>query len=406
MGMRIVRGRHWIGLAYLSALLFGAMPGSSQAQLLGINTNTPNCIAQTAAPNLGLLPSQQWAGTFQPTCGQMQSAHDTYPLVIAMSNGQVLVAGGRAPLQGSPDIEEGTLAAEIYDSRLGLFLPVGNLAYGVALPNAAVLSSGQVLIATGAYGSGLSSLSQIYQPLLLSFAQVGPFAMQRNDVSFGLAAFGNNQALVAGGYVPGTILANADVYQSSSHSFVATGALHTARAYPVAVTLRDGRVLVAGGLVGFGQAGYPANATASAEIYNPATGTFTPTGGLITARGAPYAAVLNDGRVLFVAGSCGTGSCQLTSAELYDPASGSFSPTGALLHPVANGSRPFLMKNGKVLLGDQIYDPAKGTFSQAPGLPPTTYGSLNFPALLGTGQVLGISGVNGSTAAYLYQPPP
>ena len=112
MGIRIARGRHWIGFGCLSAMLFGAMPGAGQAQLLGINPLTPVCISETLAPNLGLLPSQQWVGTFQPTCGQMQSAHDTFPLVIALANGQVLVAGGMAPLSGRPDIEEGTLKVE------------------------------------------------------------------------------------------------------------------------------------------------------------------------------------------------------------------------------------------------------------------------------------------------------
>jgi len=406
MGIRIAQGRHWIGLACLSAALAGLLPGAGQAQLLGINSNTPNCIAQTLVPNLGLLPSQQWVGTFQPTCGQMQSAHDTFPLVIALGNGQVLVAGGMAPLPGRPDIEEGTLKAEVYDPRLGLFLPVGNLVYGVALPQAAALSNGQLLIATGAYGTGLPSTSQVYQPLLLSFAQVGPFAVQRIDQSFGLAAFGNGQALVAGGYVPGSVLASAEVYQPGSRSFTTTGALHTARAIPAAVTLRDGRVLVAGGFVGATQSWFPATPTASAEIYNPATGTFTPTGSLITARGAPSAVLLNDGRVLFAGGSCGTGGCQLTSAELYDPATGMFTPTGALLQPLPNAARAFLMKNGKVLVGSQIYDPAKGSFSPAPGLPAPNYGYLSFPALLSTGQVLSVPGYNGSTWAYLYQPPP
>ena len=72
-------------------------------------------------------------------------------------------------------------------------------------------------------------------------------------------------------------------------------------------------VLVAGGLDN------TFNATASAELYNPANGTWTPTGSLNTARTNHTATLLPNGRVL-VAGGLGSGA--LASAELYDPATG------------------------------------------------------------------------------------
>ena len=57
------------------------------------------------------------------------------------------------------------------------------------------------------------------------------------------------------------------------------------------------------------------NATASAELYNPATNTFTPTTSLNTPRAAHAATLLNDGALL-IAG--GTNSVGITSAaELY-----------------------------------------------------------------------------------------
>jgi hypothetical protein len=68
-------------------------------------------------------------------------------------------------------------------------------------------------------------------------------------------------------------------------------------------------VLVAGGLVLS-----PAGVTASAELYNPASGTFTATGSLTVARSVPIAALMNNGTVLIAGGA---GNTLLSSAELY-----------------------------------------------------------------------------------------
>jgi Bacterial Ig-like domain (group 2) len=81
-------------------------------------------------------------------------------------------------------------------------------------------------------------------------------------------------------------------------------------------------VLIAGGQ------GSDSNAYASAELYNPATGTFTPNGGLNTARELHTAMLLNNGMDL-IAGGYGP-SGYLTSAELNNPATGTFAPTGSM----------------------------------------------------------------------------
>lgn len=84
-----------------------------------------------------------------------------------------------------------------------------------------------------------------------------------------------------------------------------------ARDYHTATLLPDGRVLVSGGYGGI-SAGY----LASAELYDPANGTWTATtGSLVTQRAYHTETLLSDGRALVSGGY--SGATVLSSAELY-----------------------------------------------------------------------------------------
>ena len=132
-------------------------------------------------------------------------------------------------------------------------------------------------------------------------------------------------------------------------------AVHSAKS---ATPLADGRVLFAGGC------------STAAELYDPATGTFTPTGDMTAVRGGSPATLLLDGRVLFTGGyNCGPAGQDgiWASAELYDPATGTFSPTGSMGTP-REFQTATRLADGRVLIagGYTAASPSAGTGSPSP----------------------------------------
>src|SRR5208283_4763862 len=89
-----------------------------------------------------------------------------------------------------------------------------------------------------------------------------------------------------------------------------------------ATLLNNGMVLFAGGI----------SSPDTAELYNPATGTFTPTGNMQTPRLYHTATLLSNGMVLMAGGENSNGNylSPIANAELYNPATGTFTSTGSL----------------------------------------------------------------------------
>ena len=130
-----------------------------------------------------------------------------------------------------------------------------------------------------------------------------------------------------------------ELYDPPTGTWIPGGTLNQPRWLHVAVRLRDGRVLVAGG------GAY----TAGAELYDPATNRWTPTGSMTVDRHSSTATLLRDGRVLVVGGQSGNGTGVQASAELYDPATGRWTSTGSLRTPRRNHTAT-LLADGTVLV--------------------------------------------------------
>jgi Tol biopolymer transport system component/N-acetylneuraminic acid mutarotase len=167
-----------------------------------------------------------------------------------------------------------------------------------------------------------------------------------------------------------------------------------------AVPILGGRVLIISG----GVLGDPASFTNKVELYNPNSGSSLFTGGLNVSRGSFSATLLRDGRVLVV-GGINASMQEETSAEIYDPISGNWS----LTYPLTNhgtGHTATLLNDGRVLvIGGCVGGEAGGTNQQVELFDPGTNNwnetaSLGIPrcghiaSRLGNGDVLIAGGID------------
>lgn len=282
----------------------------------------------------------------------------------ALSDGRILIAGGFVK-QGAPT------GAEIYEPDAGRFTPLPPMKTTRHSHTATLLPDGRVLIA-GGYGEDTSTLAsaELFDPATNSFTPTGSLRGAR--AGHVAVLLENGTVLIAGGVGPGwRFLSSAELYDPATGRFSRTDSMSVPRESHVAVRLMDGRVLVAGG-----HRGRRAEITLhrSAEIYDPATGTFTPVGDMGLRRHKHDAVLLPDGQVLITGGSDEHDERGVyDSSELFDPRTGAFSAGPPMkFGRYKHAGTSLLLPGGLVLLAGgapqaEIYDPRQRSFELAPG---------------------------------------
>ena len=297
--------------------------------------------------------------------GNSNVARDN-PTATLLPGGTVLVAGG-ATDQGPAAVAQ----AEIYNPGNGTFTAITvHLIDPRTNHTATLLNDGTVLFVGGQSLSTYLATAEIYTPTPTPgtfTSTTGALITPRAGHTATLLADGT--VLIAGGISTGnTVLASAELYDPATKTFTAVGAMHSARIQPTATLLANGKVLIATGL------------NNSAELYDPVTTSFSTTGPLMTARQNPSATLLPNGKVL-IAGGLINGSTGIGTAELYDPVAGTFSFTGNL-NAARGAHTATLLTDGTVLIAGgfdvgvspdilasaEIYNPSISTFSITGGL--------------------------------------
>jgi hypothetical protein len=279
------------------------------------------------------------AGASMGTARRMHSA-------TLLPDGRVLIAGGYLG-------DYATSTAEVYDPSAGTFASTGSMKLPRGGHSAILLRDGTVLI-VGGYGGNFPDVpnAEVYDPATGAFTETGSYRGRGGcDFCAPSVLLANGQVLFDGQYP-------AQLYDPRSGSFTPTG--QALGDESTAVLLMNGQVLFTGG--------EDLGRSNSAELYDPVTGAFAATGSMAWRRVWHTLTLLPDGTVLTTGGetdSCGAGFCMfagsVASAEIFDPSSGSFVATGSMTEARETHTAT-LLNDGRVLIAGGVSYGGIGAF--------------------------------------------
>ncbi|MDC8016238.1 kelch repeat-containing protein [Tahibacter soli] len=311
---------------------------------------------------------------------------------VPMPNGSVLLAGGTGDASASSSSEwfDPATASSVFDRTLP------SLRTGAT---ATWLPPGKVLVVGGGFDADYDAFADVFDVATATWSSLGLAARHTRHTQTVLR---NGRVLLAGGLSGGTPIPYAETVNGTTMTSSGVASMSVPRYLHAATLMPDGTTLVTGGYTSGGVA------VASAELYRPGVDTWTPRAPMNAPRGEHAATLLDDGRVLVSGGRDAAGQA-LDSAEVYDPAADRWTTLAApgIARYAASAT---LLRNGSVLVAGgldnagtplaraDVFDPRQPAWSRAPDM--ALPRAQHTTTLLPSGQVMlagGRSGASGGT---------
>jgi hypothetical protein len=245
--------------------------------------------------------TQSWTAT-----DATQATHRSNDKRVRLADGRVMSVSGY--IDGGP--ADAGKAAEIYDPKSNAWSRVSPLAHARNGPATSLLASGKVLVAGGDGPDSPPTSAEVWDPSTNTWTEVGPMLHAHNEAVGAVALPAGKVLVIGGNYNTGDIVA--EIFDEATGSWIDAPGMVTPRSR-IRPLLIGGRALVIGGRTTDG------TATSLAEWFDPSTMAWSPASSLTTPREAYSATVLADGKVLVAGGVVGDNHDGLTTAEIFDP---------------------------------------------------------------------------------------
>ncbi len=334
--------------------------------------------------------------------GQLVQARSDHTTTVLL-NGKILVAGGRYTPNSSTPLTY-LSHVELYDPATQQSVSTGSLQVGREEHTATLLPNGKVLVAGGYRAAAtLAPRAELYDPVTGTWSDAG--AMIQPRVWHEAALLPNGKVLVAGGRGDVGGLDSVEIYNPATNSWSAASPMSVPRSLFRMITLTNQKVLAVGGVYD------PSIVTsrASAELFDPITGQWSPTGSLTVGRSSFGASLLPNGNVLVSGGVLRAAQPNLTdTAEIYNPQLGIWQTTTSMLGGPQAFPLQVTLANGVVLVIREVpftgnslfvqeFHPDTNQWLEAPALP--LYVLDASVAQVSSGKVFFVGG-SSSTSSY------